>query len=290
MKIGFIGLGRMGSGIAENLLKAGHEVTVWNRSAAPVAALTAKGAVAAKSPQDALGGDAVFSMLANDAVMREIGFAGPLLAKAAKGLIHINMATISVAFAQELAAAHAAHGLSYLAAPVFGRPDAAASAQLVLVVGGPAEAIAQMTPVFEKIGRRIVTAGEAAEKANLLKIAGNFLIAGAMEMLGEAFALLKKGGADPALFLDVVTERLFAGVVFQNYGGMILKENFEPAGFALSLGLKDVNLARQTAAGLDMKMPLADLTAGHFEDAVKLGWSEKDWSALGAVIARQAGV
>src|SRR5271156_4300669 len=138
MKIGFIGLGRMGHGVAENLLKAGHSVTVWNRSPGPVAALAAKGASAAKAPEDALQGDAVFSMLSNDAVMRESGLHGPLLAKAAKGLIHVNLATISVEFAKELAAAHAKAGLAYISAPVFGRPEMAESAQLVLVAGGDA--------------------------------------------------------------------------------------------------------------------------------------------------------
>ena len=138
MKIGFIGLGRMGHHVAANLMKAGHQVTVWNRSPGPVEALAAKGAVAAKTPEDALQGDAVFSMLSNDQVMRELGLAGPLLEKATKGLIHVNLATISVAFARELSAAHQKAGLAYISAPVFGRPEMAESAQLVLVAGGEA--------------------------------------------------------------------------------------------------------------------------------------------------------
>jgi 3-hydroxyisobutyrate dehydrogenase-like beta-hydroxyacid dehydrogenase len=152
MKIGFIGLGRMGHHVAANLMKAGHSVTVWNRSQEPVQALVAKGAAAAKTPEDALQGDAVFSMLSNDAVMREVGLAGPLLQKAAKGLIHINLATISVDFAKELSAAHNKAGLAYISAPVFGRPEMAEAAQLVLVAGGDAAALATMQPVFDKIG------------------------------------------------------------------------------------------------------------------------------------------
>jgi 3-hydroxyisobutyrate dehydrogenase-like beta-hydroxyacid dehydrogenase len=290
MKIGFIGLGRMGGHVAENLLKAGHSVTVWNRSKAPVEELAAKGAAAASSPEAAIQGDAVFSMLANDAVMREVGLAGPLLEKAAKGLIHVNMATISVAFAKELQAAHRKAGLGYLSAPVFGRPDMAAAAQLVLVAGGDAAALETMKPVFEKIGSRTVPVGEAAEKANLFKIAGNFMIASELEAIGEAFALLRKGGVDPAAFHEVMSGRLFTGAVFKNYGAMVLNEQYEPAGFALTLGLKDVNLARDAAAGLGVEMPTADLLKKNYDQAVEWGWQDKDWSAIGAVSARKAGL
>jgi 3-hydroxyisobutyrate dehydrogenase-like beta-hydroxyacid dehydrogenase len=132
--------------------------------------------------------------------------------------------------------------------------------------------------------------GEEPQKANLLKIAGNFLIASAIETMGEAFALLKKGGVDPKVFHEVMTERLFTGVAYKNYGGMILSENFEPAGFALKLGLKDVNLARSAAEDLTMTLPIADLVSSHFRDALREGWGEKDWSAVGALVAKQAGV
>ncbi len=289
MKIGFIGLGRMGHHVAANLMKAGHNVTVWNRSQEPVAALVAKGAVAAKAPEDALKGDAVFSMLSNDAVMREVGLAGPLLEKAAKGLIHVNLATISVAFAKELAAAHRKAGLAYISAPVFGRPDMAASAQLVLVAGGDAAALATMQPVFDKIGARTVPV-DAPEKANLFKIAGNFMIASELESIGEAFALLRKGGVDPALFHDVLSGRLFTGAVFKNYGTMVLNRQYEPAGFALTLGLKDVNLARAAAEGLGVDMPTAELLKTNYDQAIAWGWQDKDWAAIGEVPAKKAGV
>lgn len=289
MKIGFIGLGRMGHHVAANLLKAGHSVTVWNRSPDPVAALVAKGAVAAKTPADALQGDAVFSMLSNDQVMRDVGLAGPLLEKAAKGLIHVNLATISAAFARELAAAHKALGLGYISAPVFGRPEMAEAAQLVLVAGGDAASLQTMQPVFDVIGSRTVPL-DAAEKANLFKIAGNFMIAAELESTGEAFALLRKGGVDPALFHDVLSGRLFTGAVFKNYGAMILNRAYEPAGFALSLGLKDVNLARAAAEGLGITMPTAELLKKNYDEAVSWGWQDKDWSAIGEVSAKKAGV
>jgi 3-hydroxyisobutyrate dehydrogenase-like beta-hydroxyacid dehydrogenase len=290
MKIGFIGLGRMGGHVAENLLKAGHSVTVWNRSQAPVAALVAKGAVAAKAPEDAMQGDAVFSMLSNDQVMSDVGLAGPLLAKAAKGLIHVNMATISAAFARQLQAAHKKAGLGYLSAPVFGRPDMAASGQLVLVAGGDGGALKTMMPVFDRVGSRTVSVGEEAEKANLFKIAGNFMIASELQATGEAFALLRKGGVDASLFHDVLGGRLFTGAVFKAYGAMILEQKYEPAGFALTLGLKDVNLARAAAEGLKVEMPTADLLKKNYDQAVEWGWQDKDWSAIGEVPAKKAGL
>jgi 3-hydroxyisobutyrate dehydrogenase-like beta-hydroxyacid dehydrogenase len=289
MKIGFIGLGRMGHYIAANLLKAGHSVTVWNRSQAPVQALAAKGASAAAAPQDALQGEAVFSMLSNDQVMRDVGLAGPLLDKAAKGLIHVNLATISVGFAKELSAAHTKAGLGYISAPVFGRPEMAQSAQLVLVAGGDAAVLGTMQPVFDVIGTRTVQL-DAPEKANLFKIAGNFMIAAELESTGESFALLRKGGVDPALFHDVLSGRLFTGAVFKNYGTMILNRQYEPAGFALTLGLKDVNLARAAAEGLGVTMPTAELLKTHFDEAVSWGWQDRDWSAIGEVPAKKAGV
>jgi 3-hydroxyisobutyrate dehydrogenase-like beta-hydroxyacid dehydrogenase len=289
MKIGFIGLGRMGGHVAANLLKAGHQVTLWNRSQAPVQALIAKGAAAANSPEEAVQGDAVFSMLSNDQVMREMGLAGPLLEKAAKGLIHVNLATISVAFAKELSAAHHKAGLSYISAPVFGRPEMAESAQLVLVAGGDAEALRTMQPVFDKIGARTV-AMDAPEKANLFKIAGNFMIASELESIGEAFALLRKGGVDPSVFHDVLSGRLFTGAVFKSYGTMILNRTYEPAGFALTLGLKDVNLARSAAEELGVGMPTAELLKKHYDEAVAWGWQDRDWAAIGEVPAKKAGV
>jgi len=290
MKIGFIGLGHMGQGVAGNLLKAGHDVTVWNRSPGPVEKLTAQGALKAATPSEAMAGDVLFSLLASDAAMREIGLADALLEKAAPGLVHINMATISPAFAGELTKAHAAHGLDYVAAPVFGRPDAAARGELVIAAAGAADALARVQPLLDVVGRRTVIVGADPAQANLFKIAGNFMIASAMETLGEAFALLRKGGIDPALFHEVLTEKLFAGVVFQNYGKMILADTYEPAGFKLKLGLKDVNLVRDAAAALGAPMPLAELVRDHYDAAMALGWEDKDWSALGGIIARDAGL
>jgi 3-hydroxyisobutyrate dehydrogenase-like beta-hydroxyacid dehydrogenase len=290
MRVGIIGLGHMGSGIAKNLLRAGHNVTAWNRSPEPLRKLTAMGATAANNPEDALQGDVLLSMLANDAAIQALGLDGPLLDKAAKGLIHANMATISVGFARTLAAAHESRGLDYIAAPVFGRPDAAAEAQLLIVVGGKAEKIKRVDSLFGAIGRRTLIVGVLPEQANLFKIAGNFMIASAIETMGEAFALLRKGGVDAAIFHDVMSGSLFTGAVFQNYGKLIVDERYEPAGFALKLGLKDINLAREAATELNMTMPVADLIREHFDEAIRIGWGQKDWSALGGIVAKKAGL
>ena len=287
MKIGAIGLGKMGIGIAANLLKTGHQVTVWNRSPEPVALLAAQGAIAAEQIEDALQGDILISMLASDAVMRELGFDGALLDKAAKNLIHINMATISIAFARELAAAHDRRALGYVAAPVFGRPDAAAAGQMLIVAAGPRATLARLDPLFAAMGRRTEIVGERPEQANLFKIAGNFMIANAIGTMAETFALLGKGGVDARVFHDILTSSLFAAPIYQNYGKLMLDGNIEP-GFSLKLGLKDVRLATEAGQNLGMALPLGNVLIDHLEQAMALGLGEKDWTAIAGVLACEA--
>lgn len=290
MEIGFIGLGGMGAAIAENLIKAGHRVIAWNRSPAPLAALAAKGAVAAKAPAETMQADVLFSMLAHDEAMRAVGLDGTLLDAMPKGLIHANLATISVAFAQALAKAHAARGLTYISAPVFGRPPAAAAAQLVIAAGGDAQILAKLQPLFDAIGRRTIIVGAAPAKANLFKIAGNFLIASALDGMSEAFALLRKGDVDPALFHEFLIDALFPGPVYTNYGKLVLSEAFDPPGFQLKLGLKDVKLAQEAASNLAMTLPIGDVMQRHLEHAIKAGLGDKDWTAVSTVIAKEAGL
>ncbi|MDE2492283.1 MAG: NAD(P)-dependent oxidoreductase [Alphaproteobacteria bacterium] len=290
MKIGFIGLGNMGQAIAANMLRAGHRVTVWNRSPGPVSALVDQGAVAAKMPAETLLGDAVFSMLANDAAFAEVGLTGVILDKAAPGLVHVNMATISTALARRLAEAHAAHGVGYVAAPVFGRPDAAAAAKLIVVAAGADKDIARVRPVLEVIGRRVAVVGTAPEQANLFKIAGNFMLAAAIETLGEVIALVRKGGIDPAIFHEVLTSSLFAAPVYQGYGSLIVAEKYEPAGFKLRLGMKDAGLALAAGNELEVPLPLASLVHDHFIEAVAAGLGDKDWAALASLAAGKAGL
>lgn len=290
MNIGFIGLGSMGLPIAKNILAAGHQMTVWNRSPGAVEVLVALGARAAKSPEETMQGDAVFSMLANDAALHAVGLDGPLLDRAPKQLVHINMATISVALARELSQAHAARSLGYVASPVFGRPDAAAAAKLVVVAAGAAKDIARVQPILETIGQRLTIVGDIPEKANLFKIAGNFMIASAIETIGEAAALLRKGGVDPAVFVDVLTNTLFAAPVYKGYGAIIVAEKYDPPGFQLSLGLKDATLTLAAAGELGVPLPLASLLHDHFQEAIATGLGDKDWAALAHLAARKAGL
>lgn len=290
MRIGFIGLGQMGVGIASNLLKAGHSLTVWNRSPGPAERLAELGAKRARSAAETLESDVLFSVLADDQAMRDLGLDAGLLEKATPGLIHVNLATISPAFARALSAAHASRGLGYVAAPVFGRPDAAAKAQLVVLAAGASEAIAKIEPLLAQIGRRTVKIGAVPEQANLFKLAGNFMIMGAVETLGEAFALLRKGNVDAGLFLDTMTEGIFAAPIYKIYGKEILDEAYEPAGFYMRLGFKDSNLVKGAADELSVPMPALDLVRGHYEEAIKKGWSEKDWAAIAALAAEKAGL
>ncbi|MEJ0043845.1 MAG: NAD(P)-dependent oxidoreductase [Rhizomicrobium sp.] len=290
MDIGFIGLGAMGAGIAGRLLEAGHRVTVWNRSPGPVAALAARGALAAAAPEQTLKGEVLFSMLANDAAIRELRLDGALLDGAAKGLIHCSLATISLGLARDLEAAHAARGLGFVAAPVFGRPGVAAQGQLLVVAAGAPAAVAALKPLFAAIGRQTHVVGEAAHNAALFKIAGNFMIASVVETLGEAFALLRKGGGDHAQFQEIMASTLFAAPLYQTYGKLIVGEAFDPPGFKLALGLKDVNLARSAAAELGVALPLGELMGAHLEEAVAAGLGEKDLTAAAGMLAKKAGL
>ncbi len=290
MKIGFIGLGQMGAGIAGNLIKAGHELTVWNCSPEPAKELAAQGATVAKTPVEAMQGEVLFSMLASDQAIQEVGLDAALLDKAAKGLVHANLATISPSFARALAAAHESRGLGYVATPVFGRPDAAVSAKMVVLAAGADDDFARIEPLLAQIGRRTVRIGVEPEKANLFKIAGNFMIMSAVETMGEAFALLKKGGVDANLFLDTMTEGLFAAPIYKNYGKQILTEDYEPAGFYLKLGLKDATLVRDAAKELSVSMPILDLVREQYEAGMKKGWSEKDWASIAQLSLEKAGL
>jgi 3-hydroxyisobutyrate dehydrogenase-like beta-hydroxyacid dehydrogenase len=210
------------------------------------------------------------------------------LNKAAKGLIHVNLATVSLALTREMAAVHARHHLGYVAAPVFGRPEAAAAGELLIVAGGEKSLLAKLEPVLARLGKRVVITGEAPEEAVLFKLAGNFLIGATLESLSEAFALLARGGVDPAQFHEVMSASLFAAPIFKNYGNLVVHKKFEPAGFALKLGLKDMKLAEDAARELKVKLALSAILQPHLEAAVAAGLGDKDWTAVSQVIAHKA--
>ncbi len=290
MDIGFIGLGRMGRAIATNLIKAGHRLSVWNRSPGPAQELLTQGATLAPEAAAAARGEILMTMLADDDAHRKVLIEGGVLQAAARGLIHVNLATVSVALARELAALAACHGITYIAAPVFGRPEAAQAGKLNIVVAGDGAAITRIEPVLLAFGERIWPVGSLPERANVVKLAGNFMIASALETMGEAAALVRAHGIPSADFLDILTSTLFAGPVYQNYGRLIAAQRYRPAGFTLTLGLKDVRLALEAAEAARVPMPVASVVRDHFIEALANGRADDDWSALAEVSAGHAGL
>jgi 3-hydroxyisobutyrate dehydrogenase-like beta-hydroxyacid dehydrogenase len=290
MKIGFIGLGHMGAGMAANLLKAGHEVAVYNRTAGKTRALVDLGARARTEVSEVCDGDAVITMLADDDAVSSIVFGSSgVLASLRKNGVHISSSTIGVALSERLATAHEAAGQHFLAAPVFGRPDAAAAGKLFVMVGGAPQVIKACMPLFEVIGQRTFVMSARPEAANLVKLSGNFLITSVIEALGEAIALIGKGGVDREQYLDLLTSTLFNAPVYKTYGRLILEGKFEPAGFAAPLGHKDIRLALAAADTLRVPMPLANLIRDRFLTLLAHGGEALDWSAIGQLAARDAG-
>jgi 3-hydroxyisobutyrate dehydrogenase-like beta-hydroxyacid dehydrogenase len=277
----------MGSGMARNLLRAGHQLAVYNRTREKAEALAGEGARVAASPAEAArGSEAVLSMLADDASVREVVFGENGIAGAmAPDAVHVSHSTISTALARELASA----GHAYVSAPVFGRPEAAEARKLIVVAAGPDGQLARCRPLFDAVGRQMVIVGEHPWQANAVKLCGNFMIASMLEAFGEAYAVLRKSGVDVHAFLDAVNG-LFASPVYANYGGMVADERFEPAGFALMLGLKDIRLALAAAEECAAPMPLAGMIRDHFLDAIANGQADMDWSSLARVAARNAGL
>jgi 3-hydroxyisobutyrate dehydrogenase-like beta-hydroxyacid dehydrogenase len=288
MNIGFIGLGAMGKGMAARLVAAGHTVTVWNRSRDAVDALVAAGARAADSAAAAARNEVVHSMLADDGALRAVLIEGGALDAMPANSVHVNHATISVAFAKELAARHRERGVSYVAAPVFGRPDAAAAGKLHVLAAGDADAVARVRPLLEAIGQSVWPLGEAPERANAVKIAGNFMIASAIETMAEATALTRAHGVSAREFLDVMTNTLFAAPVYKTYGGLIAEQRYSPPGFGMKLGYKDAGLTLAASSDAAVPMPIASLLRDGFLDALAHDDGDLDWSALAEVSARRA--
>jgi 3-hydroxyisobutyrate dehydrogenase-like beta-hydroxyacid dehydrogenase len=291
MDIGFIGLGNMGRGMAANLIKAGHSVTVYNRSPGKAEALVTQGATAAGTVAEASRGEVVFTMLADDRAVEAVTFGDDgIVASLPPGATHVSSSTISIALSERLAAAHAEAGQRYAAAPVFGRPEAASAAKLFVIAAGARQALQPLSPLFEAIGQRTLVVSEQPHTANLVKLSGNFLIASAIEAIGEAVALVAKAGVDRQQYVDILTSTLFAAPAYQTYGGLIARRQFEPAGFAASLGLKDVRLALAAGEQLQVPLPLASLLHDRFLTLVATGGGHLDWSALATLAGRDAGL
>jgi len=291
MKIAFIGLGRMGVGMARNLLRAGHTVAVYNRSREKAEALAADGARVANTPADACAeAEVVMTMVADDQAVEEIVFGNDGIASAmAEGCIHVSHSTISTALARKLTTEHAQRNQGYLSVPVFGRPEAAETKNLVVAAAGPSEFVDRCRPLFDAIGRQTFVVGTEPWQANVAKVCGNFLMISIIEALGESFATLRKAGVAPLSYVEIM-HALLGSQIIANYGRIIAKEEFEPAGFVLRLGLKDVRLMLAAAEECAAPMPLASLVHDHLLSALAQGQGEMDWSSMTQVIARNAGL
>ncbi|MFZ0246157.1 NAD(P)-dependent oxidoreductase [Candidatus Binatus sp.] len=291
-KIGFVGLGAMGLPMATDLLAAGYHLMVYNRTASKAEPLIAKGAHRADRAGDvAHPGGIVVSMLADDASVKALVTGEDALAeRIAPDGIHVSMSTVSPATTRELAAYHAMRGSVMVAAPVFGRPIQAQAKQLRVCVSGPADAKAKVRPIIDAMGQEVFDFGDNPGAANVVKLAGNFMIAAALEAMGEAVAMMRKSGVDPAAALEMLAKTIFAAPVYQGYGPIIAHGVFTPAGFRLPLGLKDIELVLQTAGAAHAPMPTASLLRDRFISAIARGRSDLDWSAIALGAADDAGL
>jgi 3-hydroxyisobutyrate dehydrogenase-like beta-hydroxyacid dehydrogenase len=291
MKVGFIGLGAMGGGMATRLIDAGHEVSVWNRSPGPAEQLAQRGAKRMNHPDEAFAGDAVLTMLADDDAIRAVILAGGVLKRAPnKQIVHAVMSTISVAFSRELERAHVEAGLAYVAAPVLGRPDVAAAGKLNVIAGGGADAIERIKPLLDVIGQKTWVLGAEPHKANVAKLSMNFLIAAAIESMAEAVTLAEGFEVEPGKLMELITGTLFSAPAYATYGGLILKGEFMPANFKLRLGLKDMRLALAAGETAGVPLPFASIVRDNLVDAIGHGDADKDWSAVALVARRRAGL
>ena len=291
VKIGFIGLGQMGTGMALSLIRAGHDLTVYNRSPHKVQPLVNLGAKAAADVAGACNAEVIFTMLADDNAVESVTFGeGGLLKHLPAGAGHVSSRTLSVALSERLTQAHAKAGQEFVAATVFGRPNVAASGALSVVAAGGAQPMARIAPLLGVLGHNVFTVSERPPDANLVKLSGNFLITTVIESLGEALALIEKGGIDRARYVDILTSTLFGAPIYKTYGALLLERKFTPAGFAAPLGQKDIRLVMAAADKLSVPMPMAGLVRDRFLRLLANGGERLDWSAIGNLPSIDAGL
>ncbi len=280
VKITFIGLGNMGLPMAQNLLHAGHQLILYNRTYDKAASLIAQGAEFAQTPREAAAGDLVITMLSDDTALEQVVMgADSIVQGMPTNGIHISASTISVEMAQKLSAVHEKQEQHFISATVLGRPDAAKAAKLRIILAGPETARQRVIPVLQALGQEIFQIGDVGASGNVAKIGVNFLIASMLEALAEAQLMVGKHGVEPAVFMNVVNA-LFQSPVYQNYGAIMTERRFEPAGFKMKLGIKDVELARQAAKAVNAPLPLGDLMQSHFAKGMAQGYGDLDWTAL----------
>jgi 3-hydroxyisobutyrate dehydrogenase-like beta-hydroxyacid dehydrogenase len=289
MDVGFVGLGNMGRHMARNLLEAGHAVTAFNRTRSRAEELAADGATVADSIAEACAPGILITVVSDDAAVEDVVYRdGGALAALAKGAIHVSMSTISRDMSERLAADHAAAEQVYVAAPVFGRVDFAEAGRLLIGAAGPAAAIEHCQPLFDAMGRRTVALGETASAANVVKLSVNVLVGLAIQGMAETFTVIRKSGGDAAAFCEVIGEVLPAPQ-YVAYGGMIANDSYEPPGFRLELGLKDVRLALAAADAVGVAMPTTSILRDQHLAAVARGYGGLDWAALAKLAADMAG-
>jgi 3-hydroxyisobutyrate dehydrogenase-like beta-hydroxyacid dehydrogenase len=290
-EVGFIGLGAMGEPMAANLIAAGYKLRVYNRTASKADALVAAGATRVDRPGEAAqpGGVAI-TMIADDATLDQVTLGGGLAEQLGRGGIHISMSTVAPATTRRLAEHHAASGSTLIASPVFGRPDAARAKRLWITASGPAAAKTAIRPLLEAMGQAIFDFGEEPGAANVAKLAGNFLIAANLEAMSEALAMVEKQGVERTAVADLLAKTLFACPIYQGYGKAVAEKRFEPVGFRLRLGLKDVELALRTASEVTMGLPIASLVRDRFLASLAKGRGEMDWSAIALSVLDDAGL
>jgi len=293
MKLGFVGLGSMGVAMAELLLAQGHQLFVYNRTHQKAQPLHEAGARLCATPGEAAReAEVVISMLADDAAVEAVTFGeSGILAELRPSAVHVSCSTISVALSDRLATAHAQAARGYVAAPVFGRPEAAVTKKLWLLAAGKSADVERALPVLEALGRGVSRLGEMPSVANLVKLTGNVFIASMIESLGEAFALTRKAGVPPELFLDLFKNVFGQGSpILENYAGQVAKGNYGHAGFKAKLGLKDLRLALSAADQLEVPLPTASLIRDQLLCAVATGQGELDWSVIAQMAAKRAGL
>jgi 3-hydroxyisobutyrate dehydrogenase-like beta-hydroxyacid dehydrogenase len=292
--IGFVGLGRMGSAMAANLPAGGCRVIAHIRRPDRAAEVRTLGLEPKFSIADLFDCDFVISMLPDDCAVREAVFGKTGEAGLAAGLkpnaVHLSMSTISTAAAGEFAEEHEKHGQSYVAAPVFGNPDAARARELFIIAAGARDPLERCRPLFDRLGQRTFVIGRDPEDANLVKIVGNAMMATTLEMLGEALALVRKRNLDPAVVLDILTSTMFGNRIHKLYGAKIVTQRFVPSGFLLPLALKDVRLALTEAEVANVPMPSVSVVRDRMITGMAHGYTEFDWSVLGLVAAEAAGI
>jgi len=290
--IGFIGLGRMGLPMARNLLQSGFVVRAFNRSRTKAEELAREGASVAETPKQAAGdrGAVVITLLSNDAAVEEVVAGSNGLLQAAPGLIHVSMSTISPETSRRLARLHADRGDAYISAPLFGRPDAVAARRVLICVSGGADAKKRIRPILEAVGQTIVDYGDDPGAANVVKLAGNFLIASAIEAMAECFTFAQKGGVDPKQLAEMFGATLFSCPIYQNYGRQVAEGSFEKVGFALPLGLKDLELVRETAARNLVPMPFAAIVRDRLIASLAKGRDQLDWTGFALEVGESAGI